>query len=79
MSGSTRGYYINGLLERRSKLLKEHRQLMARYGHMERMGHPSTRDQGLMIDLNKQFITMLDAALAEAKASTTPSDKENAG
>jgi hypothetical protein len=52
-------YYLNGLNMMRARLLKEHRSLMARYGRMERMGHPDLRDQGRAIDLNKRFLDMV--------------------
>ncbi len=57
-------YYINGLTSMRSRLQKEHRLLMARYGRMERMGHPDMRDQGRLIDLNRKFLELVTEALA---------------
>ena len=53
------GYYINSLHAMRNRLQKEHRLLMARYGRMERMGHPDLRDQGRAIDLHKKFLEMV--------------------
>lgn len=69
----TRAYYLNGLYAWRSRLQKEHRALMARYGRMERMGHPDLADQGAMIRLNAQFLELVGAALVEARKPTPSS------
>lgn len=49
---SNRGYYFNSLAKLRADLERSYRQLNARVGSMERMGHPDTADQRALIELN---------------------------
>lgn len=56
-------YYTNGLKAKRTALLNELRQAMARYATLERTHHPSKIDQGKFIDLTKRMIALVDAEL----------------
>jgi hypothetical protein len=69
-----RGYYRNGLKSMRDRLLKERRLLMARYARMERMGHPDKNDQGILIDLNKAMLDVVEGAqrVCDALTPATP-------
>lgn len=58
-----RAYYLNTLIEWRSKLLKQRRQLMVRHAVMERTGHPDKRDQGYLLEINEEAIVNIDNAL----------------
>lgn len=58
-----RSYYRNSLLSWRSDLLKQRRQLMARYATMEKTGHPDKLDQGYLMEINEEAIANINRAL----------------
>jgi hypothetical protein len=75
-----RGYYLNSLKSWRDRLAHERRLLSRRYISMHRMKHPDTNDQGILMDINRQMIEVVeeaqrvavalaDAALADLKLS----------
>lgn len=71
-----RSYYRNSLLAWRSQLLKQRRQLMARFATMERMNHPDKRDQGYLLEINEEALMSVDRALRPLGVASV---KENAG
>ena len=66
------GYYWNSLTTWQSDLLKQRRQLMARYASLERQQHPSKFGQGKLIELNAAIIALVSAALAERHQALSP-------
>lgn len=63
------GYYLNSVEAWHSDLMKRHRQLLARYGRLERAGgQPTLRAQGRLIDLNKTLIALIKEARDKARA-----------
>jgi len=54
------GYFENSINAWRDLLMKRQRQLMTRYTFMEKLNHPSTYGQGVLIDINKKLIQNLD-------------------
>jgi hypothetical protein len=59
----SRAYYRNSLNAWRDKLLRERRRLMARYAVMERQRHPDKNDQGILMDINRQMIGIVESAI----------------
>jgi hypothetical protein len=64
----SRAYYRNSLKSWRDSLLKERRLAMARYATMERAGHPDKNDQGILLDINRQMIEVVETAQRVADA-----------
>jgi hypothetical protein len=62
------GYGMNGLRSMKAGLQKERRRLMARYASLERQGHPSLRSQGVILDINKRFLEIIERALSPLPA-----------
>lgn len=59
----TRGYYKNSLTAWKANLLRQRRQLMARYASMEKSGHPDKRDQGYLLEINEEMLGLVNRAL----------------
>jgi uncharacterized protein (DUF2225 family) len=73
---SSRGYYRNSLKAWRDDLLKQRREGMARYARMEKMGHPDKNDQGILLDINRQLIEVIEAAQRVADALGPPNSSK---